>query len=100
MSSPTIPLILAREADDDFAGLLQYTCETWGEEQVAVYRATVNRALLTISQHPRIGRRCAELGKGFRVFPAGQHVVIYEIHADTIRVHRILHSRMDISSHV
>lgn len=55
MSLPDLPLFLSPQAEDDFADILQYTLETWGENQVYVYRAVLDKALLTIKQNPRLG---------------------------------------------
>jgi hypothetical protein len=36
MLPPDLPLMLSPQAEDDFADILQYTLETWGENQVYV----------------------------------------------------------------
>lgn len=48
MSRPDLPLILSPQAEEDFAVILQYTFETWGENQVYVYRDVLHKALRTI----------------------------------------------------
>jgi toxin ParE1/3/4 len=95
MLPPDLPLILSPQAEDDFAAILQYTLETWGEDQVYVYRAVFDKALLTIQKNPQIGHRKTELSTEHRTFPAGRHIIFYRITQNAIYVSRILHERMD-----
>lgn len=100
MSPPDLPLILSTQAEEDFADILQYTLETWGETQVYAYREVIDKALLTIQSHPQIGHCRTELSAEHRVFPAGQHVIVYRISDIAIYVSRILHVRMDLGQHL
>ncbi|MDD5493740.1 MAG: type II toxin-antitoxin system RelE/ParE family toxin [Dehalococcoidia bacterium] len=100
MSSHDVRLILAPRAENDFADILQYTLETWGEHQVYVYRAVLDKALLTIQQSPQIGQPRPELSPTHRTFPAGQHVIVYRPAPDAVYVSRILHERMDRGRHL
>ncbi|MCX7108589.1 MAG: type II toxin-antitoxin system RelE/ParE family toxin [Proteobacteria bacterium] len=99
MSLPDVPVILSPQAEEDFADILQYTLEMWGEAQVYTYRAVLDKALLTIQQHPQIGHDCPELSAAHRIFPAGRHLIIYRVGDATVLVSRILHERMDIRRH-
>lgn len=56
MSVANLSLVLSPQAEEDFADTLQYTFETWGEVQFYAYRNVINEALLTLQQHPHIGR--------------------------------------------
>jgi len=91
-------IILSPQAEEDFADILQYTFQTWGEKQMYVYRSVIDKALLTIQQNPEIGHRRVELSKSHRSFPAGQHVIFYRVDQRAIYVSRILHERMDTKS--
>ena len=55
MSSHDLNLILSPQAEEDFAGILQYTFETWGETQTYAYRAILDNSLLVIQKNPQIG---------------------------------------------
>ncbi len=59
MSKGELSLLLSPQAEDDFADILQYTLEAWGENQVYVYRSVLDKALTTIQQNPElvIGRQ-------------------------------------------
>lgn len=95
MSRPDLLLFLAPQAEEDFTDILQYTFETWGKAQVFVYRTVLDKALLTIQQNPNIGQPRKELPH-HRLFPAGQHLIIYRATEQAVYVPRILHERMDI----
>ena len=99
MSLSDMQVILSPHAEEDFAEILQYTLETWGEAQFYAYRAVLDKALLTIQQHPQIGHDCPELSTTHRIFPAGRHLIIYRADDTKVYVSRILHERMDIRRH-
>lgn len=80
MSLPDLALILSPQAEDNFADILQYTFETWGEDQVYLYRAVIDNALLTIQQNPQIGHRKLEISQEHRAFPAGRRINFIEPH--------------------
>jgi plasmid stabilization system protein ParE len=52
MSSPKRRLELSQQAKEDFRDILSYTLTTWGESQLAKYRASINDALHVILQNP------------------------------------------------
>lgn len=95
MSQDERSIILSPQAEQDFVGILQYTFQTWGEQQMNIYRAVIDKALLTIRQNPEIGHRRPELSKNHRSFPAGRHVIFYRVASNRLYVSRILHERMD-----
>jgi len=100
MSLPDVPVILSPQAEEDFADILQYTLETWGEAQAYAYRDVLDKALPTIQQHPQIGHGHPELSAAHWIFPAGRHLIIYRASAAAVYVSRILHERMDIGRHL
>jgi len=99
MSLHDVPVILSPQAEEDFADILQYTLEKWGEAQFHAYRAVLDKALLTIQQHPQIGHGRPELSAAHLIFPAGQHLIIYRASDAAVYVSRILHGSMDIGQH-
>ncbi len=100
MSPPNVPVILSPQAEEDFADILQYTIETWGEAQFYAYRTILNKALLTVQQHPQIGHSSPELSAAHLIFPAGRHIIIYRANDTAVYVSRILHEHMDIGRHI
>jgi len=100
MSRADRSLLLSPRAEDDFADILQYTMETWGEAQLFAYRAVLDKALLTIQQNPDIGHQRPELSTAHRIFPAGRHIIVYRANDQAVYVSRILHECMDIGQHL
>ena len=100
MSNHEFALSLSPRAEEDFADILQYTFETWGKNQVLVYRAVLDKALRTIQQNPEIGQLRPELSPKHRTFPAGRHIIIYRTAPNAVLVSRILHERMDRARHL
>jgi toxin ParE1/3/4 len=93
-------LILSPQAEEDFADILQYTLETWGETQMLTYRDVLDNALKTILQHPGIGYKRPELSVNHRLYLAGQHIIIYRVNNQAVLVSRILHQRMNVKQYV
>jgi toxin ParE1/3/4 len=99
-SLDALPLKLAPKARQDFIDILRYTGETWGPEQLLVYRSKLDTALKDISMHPQAGRSRDELPQTHRAYLVGSHVIVYRIGADSVGVVRILHQRISLARHV
>ena len=96
MSQPDYKLSLSKKAQEDFEGILLYTLQAWGEEQMYSYRDDIlNTTLDGLKKQPHIGHKRPDLSKRHRVLAAGQHVIVYQLIDKDIFVSRILHSRMD-----
>ena len=67
----------------------------WGDQQWETYEAALLRALVALSEHPFLGRARDDLRPGARSFPVEQHLILYEVFEDMVRVARIIHGRMD-----
>lgn len=93
-------LILSPRAEEDLTDILQYTLETWGEEQLHVYRAVIEKALAILRGNPGIGTRRLEISREHRIFPVGSHIIVYRMGDAAILVSRILHARMDVRLHI
>ena len=78
MSFPEpLPLRLSPKARQDFIDILRYTGETWGRDQLSLYRDKIDRAFQTIRNNPRIGHRRHDLPSTYLAYLVGSHVVIY-----------------------
>jgi len=98
MSAPKRRLELSRQAKEDFRDILSYTLTTWGESQLAKYRASINDALHVIMDNPLAGRPSVK--PTLKVMVVGHHRIYYRAIDDTTYVVRILHERMDTSRHL
>jgi toxin ParE1/3/4 len=100
---------LGADAEKDFARILKYTRDTFGERQVDVYRVTLIDALVALNDGPDVQGSTArdEILPGLRTLHVarkgrrGRHFVMYRA-ADNqvIEVVRILHDAMDLARHV
>ena len=95
MSSPKGRLELSQRAKEDFCDILSYTLATWGESQLAKYRANIIDALDLILRNPKAGRPSVK--PNLKVLSVGHHRIFYRTINDTIYIVRILHERMDTS---
>lgn len=100
---------LGSEAERDFAQILRYTLEKFGERQAGDYRALLIDALTSLTRGPQVpgSRARDEIRAGLRTLHIGRrgrpgrHFVMYRTSdAQTIDVLRILHDAMDIARHV
>jgi toxin ParE1/3/4 len=98
MSFPKHRIELSQQAKEDFRDILSYTLTTWGESQLAKYRASINEALHVILQNPFAGRPSVK--PPLNVLAVEHHRIFYRTTNDTIYVVRILHERMDMSRHL
>jgi toxin ParE1/3/4 len=99
-SHKPLPLKLAPKARQDFIDILRYTGETWGPNQLLVYRGKLDDALQAISANPQTGHSREDLPPTHHTYLVGSHVIVYRIGADGIGVVRILHQRMSLARHV
>jgi toxin ParE1/3/4 len=102
MLLPDVPVILSPQAEDDFADILQYTLDTWGEAQAYAYayRSVIDKSLLIIQHYPQIGQSRPELSATHRLFQAGRHIIVYRTIDSAVYISRILHERMDIKQYL
>ena len=98
MSSPKRRIELSQQAKEDFRDILAYTLTTWGESQLAKYRASINDALHLILRNPAAGRPSVK--PTLKVLAVEHHRIFYRTIDDTVYIVRILHERMDTSRHL
>ena len=84
-------LIIDPEAEQDIQDILQYTLDTWGDDQVEAYWSVIWDAFQRIRVFPEMGRR--------RPFPnerevvLAHHIIVYRHHRNIVTVLRILNPR-------
>ena len=99
-SHKSLPLKLSPKARQDFVDILRYTGETWGTDQLLVYRDKINDALQAISQNPQRGHHREDLPPTHFAYLVGSHVVVYRVDASGIGIVRIPHQRMYLAGHI
>lgn len=91
---------LGPKGSSDLAEILDYTVDTWGEEQASNYVEELARCFQMLADSPGLGRACDPIFPGIRRFEQGKHVIFYKADRNGITVSRILHqSRLPIEPH-
>jgi toxin ParE1/3/4 len=100
---------LGTEAEKDFARILKYTKDTFGERQFDVYKATLLEALAALEAGPNVPGSISreEIRPNIRTLHVarhgrrGRHFIMYRAALDhVIEVVRILHDTMDLARHL
>lgn len=87
---------LTNAAASDLQGIVEYTLETWGREQVLAHRRRLEDRLALLAQFPGVGRSHVNLPEHILYVVEGKHYVFYHVVDDGIEVLRFLHARMDV----
>jgi toxin ParE1/3/4 len=100
MSVPKATIVLNPAARRDIRSILVYTRKQWGQDARAAYEEALDRALMTMSENPRIGRAHDEIIAGLRSLRVRQHVIYYQVVGESVTVFRVLHGKMDAVQHI
>lgn len=90
---------LTPAARRDLSSIWDYTTERWDLSQAETYIGELRVAIERVAEQPERGHACDEIRNGYRRYAVGSHLIFYiksELGVDVIR---ILHQRMDPSSH-
>jgi toxin ParE1/3/4 len=79
----------------DLRSIEEYTETTWGREQRLHYVAQLRQAIARLSQFPYSGRVRTEIRSDVRSTRAQDHVILYAVYPDHVRILRIVHRRAD-----
>ena len=91
---------LRPKARADLEAIWDYTVGTWGREQAKTYLRALNHTFKSVAKKPELGRIYDEVYEGLRVYPSGKHLIFYFSTENGIDIVRVLHERMDITSHL
>jgi toxin ParE1/3/4 len=94
-------LHLSPAAVEDLENILQYTLDTWGGKQFALYFAAFQQAFDTILFNPEtpLSVKREELFPDCQSICSGHHVVFFRRRNRNIEIVRVLHERMDFLKH-
>ncbi len=101
---------LTAAAERDYQHILAWTLQTFGQNQLAIYRQTLSDALAQLHHGPDVpgSKRRDEIAGGIctlhvgRQGRKGRHFVMFTANpqAKTVNVLRILHDQMDLARHL
>jgi len=94
--------ILSERSKKDLRDIVDYTRQTWSEDQAVVYYNKLLDACEYLAQrNGTVGRTYDEIRSGLYGYHIARHIVFYRILAsNTIRIVRILHDQMDYPRHL
>ena len=84
-------ILFKPKAKEDLIGIWLYSFQKWGEEQADAYLDELEHRINQLQDNPRLGRARDEVREGYRSLAINQHVVLYRIDTDAIRIIRVLH---------
>lgn len=96
MSSRRLRTVLTPPARQDLQDALQYSLVTWGAEQRDRYADALARGFDPLADFPAIDRTRASLPPDIRTYRIEQHIVVYNVRGETVRMLRILDQRLDL----
>lgn len=77
----------------DLSDIWEYTVTAWSVSQAQTYLADLGRTFERICAFPEGARLRTEFTPPVRLWPHGQHVIVYTVTEETIDILRILHRR-------
>src|SRR4051794_7041800 len=93
--------VLSPAAQADLSEIWDYTARNWGTPQADRYILAIRDCCGALADGSRQGRAIDDIRPGYRKLAVRSHFLFYRIN-DTglIDVIRILHQRMDVSTHL
>jgi toxin ParE1/3/4 len=88
---------LARRDQDDIS---RYTLEQWAKPQLLAYVGGLLYVLDSIASGTTVGKSVRGIPPRFLRVTYQSHFIFYTTHAETVRIVRILHQRMDHARHL
>jgi len=89
----SIDFIVLPEADKDIADILQYTLETWGEDQEAAYWTVPWEPFKRIRLFPDLGRVRSSDSPTIHELHLAHHTIVYRRELNRIVILRIVNAR-------
>ena len=90
---PPLRLEYAPIAKLDLDNVFAYTVARWGHEQAFHYSEELIEVIQALAEFPNLGRDRSDLRAGLRSIVVAQHIVMYQVFDDRVRIGRVLHER-------
>lgn len=87
-------------AEEDLEKIWYYSFNNWGEKKAKKYLSQVEKAFLKISENPHIGIDRNKTKEDFYSIRCNKHIIFYKFTSEEIRIHRILHEKMDLNKNL
>jgi toxin ParE1/3/4 len=90
---------LSPRARADLHGIWKYSVNQWVKNR-RIAMPVIHQEIEVVARDPTKGRPCDHLRMGYRMYPAGSHMLFFRLTDSGIHVTRILHQRMDFGGHL
>lgn len=93
-------LALTEAALEDLRSIRAYTLEMWRAEQEEIYLDKIWSRIEAIRSDPFRYRLLEDLFPGCRIASEGRHILLFRANKESLEIARVLHSAMDLKSHL
>jgi toxin ParE1/3/4 len=90
---------LSRRAENDLAGIADYTISEFGIDQARRYRDQFQACFRSLQDNPQLGRSAEIVSPGLRSIRQQAHIVFYKYVEDELQIVCVLHHSMDFERH-
>lgn len=87
---------ISKTAERQIAEIVDYTDQTFGQQQTDAYVAGLTHSFELIARFPGIGVAAFEIKQGWRRYRFQSHDIFYLAEADHVRIEAIIHVRRNI----
>ena len=91
-------LHLTERALADFVAIEAYSIEQWGKRIAKKYLSNLEARLRLIHENPGLLGSLEGLPEPLRCYPAGKHVLIFDVGPTSLVLLTVIHGSMDIPS--
>jgi toxin ParE1/3/4 len=98
MSVPDYRLEIAENAQRDIVGIRIYSREQWGDREADDYLGRITRSFDSLQLNPELGRPADHVSDDLRQLLVGKHRILYRLHGETVRIVRVVHMAMDLTT--
>lgn len=97
---PVAEFRLTPAAERDLEAIWFYTARQWSLEKADRYIDALTAAFINLSEAPKTAPSCNHIRSGYRRWGVERHMIYFRETGSGIVIVRVLHERMDSSSHL
>jgi toxin ParE1/3/4 len=92
---PELKLSISRTAQSDLRGIWRYTAKEWSIDQADTYLRDLQGKFDLLCKTPLIAIEYPKFTPPIRVLRSGQHLVLFNIEKNRLRIVRVMHTSQD-----
>lgn len=91
---------ITEEAEIDLNEIYIYTQSNFNHKQATIYLKKIESTLERLSKNPKLGIEKSEIRKGLFGITESEHLILYRMLSNEIRIIRVIHGSKDIPKEV